>query len=130
VIFAKPTRPVGPVAITAATIVCCARLLAHINEDIAHEVGKTVPIVILGFVLIGGGFAGSEKFDEIVDQLQESTIDGYIVRLIIFDYIVTALWFAGLRLNWRRQRRRDAAGKPAEGGFRRAIRQWREIGTS
>ena len=49
------------IVVATSAVIGGARLLAHVHEEIAHELAKAVPIAILGFILIGGGFTGSTR---------------------------------------------------------------------
>lgn len=121
-------RTAEEVVVSAVAIVGGARLLAHINESIAHELAKTVPIAILGFLLIGGGFAGIEQFEGIMDSAPADLMDSYWLGLIVFDLILTALWFVVARLRWHRAQRRAAEDKPRLGPWGRLLARLRRIG--
>ena len=57
---AADERTPSEVLVAGTAVIGGARLLAHLKEEIAHELAKTVPIAILGFIIIGGGFAGAD----------------------------------------------------------------------
>lgn len=105
----------------ACAVIAGARLLAHINREIAHELAKTVPIVILSVVIIGGQLAGLEKFEQTFNAIPWEQADSYVVGLIVWDYLLTFLWFWLQRHQWQRRDR------PA-GPLKRARARWRRIG--
>ncbi|MFN8126850.1 MAG: hypothetical protein U0R64_10140 [Candidatus Nanopelagicales bacterium] len=121
-------RTPGDVLIAATAVVGGARLLAHFNEEIAHELAKTVPITILGFIIIGGGFAGSDRFSQVWEGLPVDTFDTYWWGLIGFDVLITAAWFGGQRLHWHWVRHRREAGLPIENPLTRLWNRWRAVG--
>ncbi|MEI2717350.1 MAG: hypothetical protein V9E98_10195 [Candidatus Nanopelagicales bacterium] len=121
-------RTAEEVVVASVAIVGGARLLAHTNEAIAHELAKTVPIAILGFLLIGGGFAGVEQFEQILSTAPGDLMDSYLVALICFDVLLTAIWFVVLRLRWFRLQRRAAEDKPRLGPWGRLFARLRRIG--
>lgn len=106
---ASTDRTAEDVIVATTAVIGGARLLAHCNEEIAHELAKTVPIAILGFIIIGGGFAGT---DELVSVLDETVrlgplIDTYWLGLILFDFALTGVWFVAIRWRWMRTDRRE-----------------------
>ena len=51
------------IVVATSAVIGGARLLAHVHEEIAHELAKAVPIAILGFILIGGGIHRDRRGD-------------------------------------------------------------------
>lgn len=128
---AAEDRNAAEVIVAATAVIGGARLLAHTKEEIAHELAKTVPIAILGFIVIGGGFAGVEKmastFDDVFGTFG-TLFDSYYVGLILFDFVLTAIWFLAIRWSWLRARRRTDQGRPTEGLLGRIGDRLRRIG--
>ena len=116
------------IVIAASAVIGGARLLAHINQEIAHELAKAVPITILSFIIIGSGFTGFEGFLRSFEQVPLELIDSYWFGLIMWDIALTTLWFAALQIRWRRQNRRVETTGTSEGVIKRLARRLREIG--
>lgn len=90
-------------ALVAVAVVGASRLLAHIDEEMSHELGKNIPLVVLGIVLIGEDTATAEQFLASIDEFVENAddIDHFWTVLVLFDVFVTAVWY-GLKFgNWR-----------------------------
>lgn len=118
--------PVDMVVATCA-VVGGARLLAHIKPDIAHELAKSVPVAILGFLIIGTGFVGLDRWAQATTEVPLDLLDDYFVGLVVWDVVLTTLWFVAIRLRWHHRSRRTAAGKPADGPLRQTIHRLRDI---
>jgi hypothetical protein len=116
------------IVVATTAVVGGARLLAHVHQEIAHELAKAVPITILGFILIGGGFSGWEGFASTFEDIPVDAVEEYWVGLVVFDLAITAMWFAGLRLRWHRQRARVAGGGSSASAPERAWRRLLGIG--
>lgn len=116
------------IVVATTAVIGGARLLAHVHDEIAHELAKAIPIAILGYILIGGGFSGWDGFLRTFDEVPTELVDAYLLGLLLFDVVVTALWFGWLRLSWRRTRRRVAAGGTSAGWLARTWRRLRDIG--
>lgn len=128
---AAEDRNAAEVIVAATAVIGGARLLAHTNEEIAHELAKTVPIAILGFIVIGGGFAGADKMVNTLNEAIESfdTLFGsYYAGLILFDFALTAIWFLAIRFSWSRRQRRLEKGRPDDGILARLADRLRRIG--
>lgn len=121
-------RTANDVVLTATAVIAGARLLAHVKIEISHELAKTVPIAILGFIVIGGGFADIAVQERLLDTLNEDLLDSYWSGLVAWDVALTTVWFLVTRLSWRRDDRRETRGKPAKGPFGRTLTRFREIG--
>ena len=121
-------RTANDVVLTATAVIAGARLLAHIKIEIAHELAKTVPIAILSFIVIGGGFADIAEQERLLDSLNEDLLDTYWYGLMVWDVALTTAWFLVVRLSWRRDDRRETKGKPAKGPFGRTLERFRGIG--
>lgn len=126
-IVSRERTPVEMV-VAASAVVGGARLLAHIKPAIAHELAKSVPIAILGFVIIGTGFVGFEGAAQTAERIPFELVDTYWTGLVVWDLLVTSIWFLAIRGNWHLRRRRADAGRPADGLFRRAGKRIGEIG--
>ena len=116
------------IVIATTAVIGGARLLAHIKEEIAHELAKAVPIAILGYVIIGGGLTGFEPFVRSFDEIPLTLLDTYWLGLMIWDVFLTAVWFGWVQLNWRRRQSRVAAGGHSDNVVVRAFRRLRAIG--
>lgn len=116
------------ILLAASAVIGGARLLAHVKEEIAHELAKAVPITILSFIIIGGGFTGIEPFFNAVDQIPWEVVDRYWVGLLVWDVFLTAVWFAAMNLSWTRRQRRVAHGGQEDTGLARVLRRLRDIG--
>ena len=128
---AAQARTAPEIIVTATAVVGGTRLLAHMKEEMAHELAKTIPIIILGFILVGGGFTGSDQIINVIDGFLGTYLpqfDTYVTALIIFDVVVTGVWFALVRWRWIRRRRRESRGEPVENLFGRIGSRLRSIG--
>lgn len=103
------------IALVAAVVVGTARLLAHINPEASHEIGKSVPLVIVSIILIGGA-SGEENFINVLTEIAANinAIDNYYWLLLIADILITTVWALLVRSRWR-------ANQP--GSRRREIRK-------
>lgn len=129
--FAAQSRSAPEIAITATAVVGGARLLAHMNEDLAHELAKTIPIIILGLILVGGSFTSEDQWGEVAQGLTGEylpIVDTYVTALIVFDVVVTGIWFVLVRWRWLRRHRRELDGQPTESLFGRIGDRLRGIG--
>lgn len=122
VLIATVAQQRGPnaVLIAACSVIAGARLLAHVNTEIATELAKTVPIVILSVLIIGGQVVGVERFFETLLDVPVDAADTYFVGLVVWDYLLTGLWF------WRQRREWHREGAP--GTLARFADRWRRIG--
>jgi hypothetical protein len=118
------------IVVAATAVIGGARLLAHIHEETAHELAKAVPIAILGFVLIGGGFTGWAGFEAAFEDIPPDLVDTYWLGLIVLDVVLTVTWFGWLRFRWRRQQTRITRGESRESRPERAWHRLRRIGYS
>jgi hypothetical protein len=87
-----------------------------------------VPIAILGFILIGGGFTGIDAATTTIEQIPVDLVDTYWFGLVMFDFVITALWFGSIRLAWRRRNSRVEGGGSVDNWAVRALRRLRRIG--
>lgn len=127
---ASDSRSGEEIIIASTAVIGGARLLAHVKEELAHELAKTVPIAILGFIIIGTGFADLTRTSGIADEIESQVplLDSYWLGLVLFDVAITAVWFVVIRWRWLRQQRRVADGRPVEGFFGRLGDRLRDIG--
>lgn|GEM_PF-1146545 len=90
------------IALGAAVVVGAVRLLAHINPEASHEIGKTIPLVIVSIILIGGA-GGGENFFNVLTEIAANTgtIDNYYWFLLIADILITTVWALRVRSGWR-----------------------------
>lgn len=127
---ASDSRNGEEIIIASTAVIGGARLLAHVKEELAHELAKTVPIAILGFIIIGTGFTDLTRTDGLVAEIegQLPLLDTYWLGLVVFDIVITAAWFVVIRWRWLRQQRRQSDGRPVEGFFGRLGERLRDIG--
>lgn len=128
---AAQSRTAPEIIVAATAVVGGSRLLAHLNKEMAHELAKSIPIIILGFILVGGGFTGTERMAEIIDGFFTAyggQLDTYLAALTVFDFVITAMWFVLIRWRWLRRRRRERLGEPSESLFGRIGTRLRSIG--
>ena len=127
---ASDSRSGEEIIIASTAVIGGARLLAHVKEELAHELAKTVPIAILGFIIIGTGFTDLTRTSDTVEEIESQLplLDSYWLGLVLFDIVVTVVWFAVIRWRWLRDRRRVAEGRPTEGFFGRLGGRLRDIG--
>jgi MFS family permease len=99
---ATKDRSAEDIALAAAVVVGTARLLAHINPEASHEIGKSVPLVIVSIILIGGA-SGEENFINVLTDIAANTdaIDNFYWMLLIADILITTVWALLVRSRWR-----------------------------
>lgn len=92
--WAARDRSAEELVIAAAAVVGAARLLAHLDEEMARELGKTIPLAVVGVILIGRSSATWQEFVGAIDEFDQNwaTIDDYYFLLVGFDLLVTAGW--------------------------------------
>ena len=89
------------IMVATCAVVGGSRLLAHIKEEIAHELAKAVPIAILGYVIIGGGLTGIDPF---------VTFEAIRADRHVLDLVWTRPTASGSPCcNWDGRRRHDPA---------------------
>lgn len=114
--IAAEGRTAEEIAIAAAAVVGAARLLAHVSPEGSHELGKTIPLAVLTIILLGGS-PDINSWAQLVADIDANldVIDGYYWALLLFDFILTALWLAHQYAKWDTDQR---------GTFRFKIRAW------
>lgn len=121
-------RSASAILVAASGVVGGARLLAHIKPEISHELAKTVPVVILGLIIIGNGFAGLDRFVAAIEELPENLYVAYAIGLVGWDYLLTSIWFIAIRARWRGRQRRTDRGGSGEGLVTRMWNRFNQIG--
>lgn len=98
----------GLIVIPAA-IVVAARVLAHVNSNVAHEVAKVVPLTIITLIIVGGGIRDDASFIEILRELEPINVTWpALLFVLLVDYALTAGWYwIGIRWwqPWRESKR-------------------------
>jgi len=97
-----------------ASIVVAARVLAHLNSRVAHEVAKIVPLTIITLIILGGQIRDDASFNRIFEQLEPINVTWpALVFVLLVDYALTAGWY-WIYVRWwapsaaaRRERRDD-----------------------
>ncbi len=99
---ATQDRSAESIALGAAVVIGTTRFLAHLNPEAAHEISKTIPLVIVSIILIGGG-GGEENFATTTLELFENfdAVDTYYWLLLVVDILITTLWALRVRSRWR-----------------------------
>ena len=95
-----------------AAIVIAARVLAHLNRHVAHEVAKAVPLTIITLIILGGQIRNDESFLRILDEVEPITVSWpALLFVLLVDYALTAIWYWGYVRWWlpRRAARSAAA---------------------
>lgn len=96
-----------------AAIVIAARVLAHLNQHIAHEVAKAVPLTIITLIILGGQIRDDASFTRILEEAEPITVTWpALLFVLLIDYALTAAWYWGYIRWWhpRRDARRAVAG--------------------
>lgn len=101
--WAAKGRTPEDLALIAVAVVGAARLLAHVDEEMSRELGKNIPLVVLGVILIGRDTATANQFvgvlDEFIDNVDD--VDTFYWLLVLFDVLVTGVWYALAIGRWR-----------------------------
>ena len=87
-----------------------------------------MPIAILGFILIGGGFTRDRRGDHNYRTDAVDLVDTYCSAWSSFDFVITALWFGSIRRLWRRQEQSGRGRGSVDNWAVRALRRLRRIG--
>ncbi len=129
--IATSERTGEEIALAAAVVIGATRLLAHLSPVAAHEISKTIPLVVVTIILIGGA-GGAENFVRNVEEIvaNADSVDAYYFLLLAFDVLVTTLWALRVRSRWRANlpdsRRREM--RTALAPLRDSIRSIRQFG--
>lgn len=103
-----------------AGIVLAARVLAHVDQRIAHEIAKAVPLTIITLIVVTGSLRGEENIVRLLAEAGRVDISwGALLFVLLADYAITAIWYWGYIRWWqpRREARRaslDTAPEPPE----------------
>jgi len=129
--FATSDRSGEQIALGAAVVIGAARLLAHINPEASHEIARTIPLVIVSIILIGGSAAGESIVTVLTEiEANSATVDNYYVLLLITDILITTVWALLVRSRWRARqpgsRRREIRKSLAP--LRESLRSIRSFG--
>lgn len=104
-LFADTNLNVLELASVPAGIVLAARFLAHVNQRIAHEIAKAVPLTIITLIIVTGSIRGAENIYRIVEDSSQMVITGGAwVFILVADYVITATWYWGY-IRWWQPRR-------------------------
>ena len=99
-----------------AAIVLAARVLAHVDQRIAHEIAKAVPLTIITLIIITGSLRDEADLFALLDDVEQVDITwGAVLFVLLADYVITACWYWGYIRWWqpRRATRRDAGSVAA-----------------
>lgn len=121
-------RSASTMLVASSGVIGGARLLAHVKPEISHELAKSVPIVILGLIIIGNGFVGFDRFEAAIEELPDNLFSAYAVGLVIWDYLLTLTWYLAIRWRWRRRQHRTAEGGPVASWPKRVWERINQIG--
>lgn len=95
-LFADNNLDAFDLVVLPAAIVLATRLLAHVNGNVAHELGKAVPLTLLTLLIISGGFRDETSLEELANEVADMEMSGpSYALLLIADYVFTAAWYWG-----------------------------------
>jgi len=95
-----------------AGIVLAARVLAHVDQRIAHEIAKAVPLTIITLIVVTGSLRGEENIVRLLDEAGQVDISwGALLFVLLTDYVITAVWYWGY-IRWWQPRRAARRGSP------------------
>ncbi len=89
--------------LTACSVVLASRVLVVVNQRAAHELAKTLPWALVGFLLLRGvlidpegGWFDRQRFDEITRQLdlRVRNDDDLVTLVIVAEYVMGAVYYA------------------------------------
>jgi len=93
-------------------IVLAARVLAHVDQRIAHEIAKAVPLTIITLIVVTGSLRGEENILRLLDEAGQVDISwGALLFVLLADYAITAVWYWGY-IRWWQPRRAARRGSP------------------
>lgn len=126
--WAARDRTAEELVVAAAAVVGAARLLAHFDEEMARELGKTIPLAVVGVILIGRTTATWEQFAGALDEFDQNwgTIDDFYFILVLFDLLVTGAWIAAHYGRGHSLMVRISHG-PVGRSVHTALRPWRAV---
>lgn len=116
-LFADNNLTAFDLVVLPAAIVLATRLLAHVNGNVAHELGKAVPLTLLTLLIISGGFRDDASLEQLGTELAGIDLSGpSYALLLVADYVFTAAWYWGwvrgympLSRPWRERRAAGSA---------------------
>jgi hypothetical protein len=105
-LFADTNLGIVELSSVPAGIVLAARFLAHVNQRIAHEIAKAVPLTIITLIIVTGSIRDEENLFQIIDEADS----GFVIQwgawafILLADYVFTAVWYWGYIRWWQPKR--------------------------
>lgn len=129
-LIAASTPVAGQIAMMAVAVIVATRFLAHLSRPTAHEVGKVIPIAVLGVIIIGNTSVDLEQLADVLQSLSDNAdqLGTYIVIELVADVVITAAWYLGILA--RTAGVRTWRGRTTHRHARRARAQIRQIRTT
>ncbi len=104
-----------------AAIILAARLLAHANQNIAHEIAKAVPLTIITLIIITGALRDESDIDQLLIDIEQVDITwGALLFVLLADYAITATWYWGY-IRWWQPRHEARAATASDGDAEIAV---------
>lgn len=81
-------------------VIIAVRIMAHVWEEPAHELSKTIPLTLLTLIMISGTLRDPATFPDLWDEMFNVDVPWHsFVLLVAVDLLITAGWYwGGVRL--------------------------------
>ncbi len=93
-------RDVADVMALSMAVILAVRITAYLSEATSHDIAKMLPLALLGFFLVDGGFAGAQAgWAEIVgvgDQLVRAL--GFLTLIVAVEFSLRLVDFVARRI--------------------------------
>ncbi len=101
-IFIGADRPPIEVYTLALAIILAVRIAAYISEATSHDLAKLLPLALLGFYLVEGGFGGIKEGNDALWALRDElgTVVGFIAVITVVEVVLRISYLALKRLRW------------------------------
>jgi hypothetical protein len=96
VVIADPARSteIGDILLIAAALVAATRLCAYLREDLARDLGKILPLTLLGVVLVGEQLPELDRVETSLREYEweESAVLTYGLTLVVLEVALRVLY--------------------------------------
>lgn len=108
--FLAKNRTVEEILLLSTAVVASVRVTAYIRESVAEDLAKTMPLGLLGVLLVDAGFVSLgtpfERIASLPGHLDLMAV--YLVAVIVLEVVLRVLWLASGGRG-RAERRQDQA---------------------
>ncbi|MFH1174837.1 MAG: hypothetical protein V1725_06905 [archaeon] len=95
-LFLVRDQSVAGVLLVSAAMVAAVRATSYINEEVAQELAKLLPLVLLGVLLIDSSYWSANKVYDFLDQLPTllTTMVYYVIFIIVIEILMRLAYTA------------------------------------